>query len=172
MASVSKGLRHSKNINTRYNVFSKGPSYSRKCFMLFTYVRNCSLQSFSQDYLPSFSHHLCCVCVLILHLQFQVVYERQIFWELFHGNFLFIFIVFFFSTKKCTLYLKKKKQKNFILCLFFKNVSPSQRVVCFILNNLHFPMGEGIAFYALYKSKVLIIPCKADDSCLGLPDES
>ena len=34
-------------------------------------------------------------------------------------------------------------------------------------------MVEGIAFYALYKSRVLIIPCKADDSCLfiGLPDE-
>ena len=42
-----------------------------------------------------------------------------------------------------------------------------------ILNNLHFPMVEGIAFYALYKSTVLIIPCKADNSCLliGLPDE-
>ena len=34
-------------------------------------------------------------------------------------------------------------------------------------------MVEGIAFYALYKSRVLIIPCKANDSCLfiGLPDE-
>ena len=34
-------------------------------------------------------------------------------------------------------------------------------------------MIEGIAFYALYKSRVLIIPCKADNSCLfiGLPDE-
>ena len=35
-------------------------------------------------------------------------------------------------------------------------------------------MVEGIAFYALYKSRVLIlIPCKADDLCLfiGLPDE-
>ena len=32
-------------------------------------------------------------------------------------------------------------------------------------------MVEGIVFYALYKSTVLIIPCKADDSCLfiGLP---
>ena len=27
-------------------------------------------------------------------------------------------------------------------------------------------MVEGIAFYALYKSRVLIIPCKADDSSL------
>ena len=34
-------------------------------------------------------------------------------------------------------------------------------------------MVEAIAFYALYKSRVLIIPCKTDDSCLfiGLPDE-
>ena len=75
----------------------------------------------------------------------------------------------FFSTKKCALYLKK----NAILCLFLKNVSPSKKVVCFILNNLHFPMVEGIVFYALCKSRVLIIPCKADDFCLfmGLPDE-
>ena len=61
--------------------------------------------------------------------------------------------------------------KNAISYLFLKNVSPSKRVICFILNNLHFPMVEGIAFYALYKSRVLIIPCKADDYCLfiGLP---
>ena len=26
-------------------------------------------------------------------------------------------------------------------------------------------MVEGIAFYFLYKSRVLITPCKADDSC-------
>ena len=35
-------------------------------------------------------------------------------------------------------------------------------------------MVEGIAFYALYKSRVLIIPHEADDFCLfitGLPDE-
>ena len=32
-------------------------------------------------------------------------------------------------------------------------------------------MVEGIAFYALYKSRVLLKPCKADDFCLfiGLP---
>ena len=74
----------------------------------------------------------------------------------------------FFSIKKCALYLK-----NAILCLFLQNVLPSKRVVCFILNNLYFLMVEGIAFYALYKSKVLIISCKADDSRLfiGLPDE-
>ena len=34
-------------------------------------------------------------------------------------------------------------------------------------------MVEDIAFYALYKSRVLIISCNADDFCLfiGLPDE-
>ena len=34
-------------------------------------------------------------------------------------------------------------------------------------------MVDGIAFYALYKSTVLIIPFKADDFCsfIGLPDE-
>ena len=34
-------------------------------------------------------------------------------------------------------------------------------------------MEEGIALYALYKSKVLIKPCRVDDFCLfiGLPDE-
>ena len=63
--------------------------------------------------------------------------------------------------------------KNAILCLFLKNVSLFKRVVCFILNYLHFPMLKGIAFYSLYKSRVLIIPCKADDFRLfiGLPDE-
>ena len=63
--------------------------------------------------------------------------------------------------------------KNEISCLFLKNVSPSKRVVCFILNNLHFPMVKGIAFYALHKSRVLIIPCKTDGFCffIGLPDE-
>ena len=64
--------------------------------------------------------------------------------------------------------------KNAISCLFLKNVSPSKyRAICFILNNLHFPMVEGIAFYAPHKSRVLIISCKADGFCLfiGLPDE-
>ena len=66
---------------------------------------------------------------------------------------------FLFYQKMCTLFKE-------ILCLFLK------RVVCFILNNLHFPMVEGIAFYALCK-RVLIIPCKADNFCefVGLPDE-
>ena len=35
----------------------------------------------------------------------------------------------------------KKKKKMPILCLFLKNASPSNRVVCFILNYLHFPMN-------------------------------
>ena len=63
--------------------------------------------------------------------------------------------------------------KNSISCLFLKNVAPSKRVVCFILTNLHFPMVEGIAFYASHKSRVLIIPYKADVFCLfiRLPDE-
>ena len=63
--------------------------------------------------------------------------------------------------------------KNAMLCLFLKNVSPSKRVISFILNNLHFPMVEGTAFYTLHKSRVLIIPCKADGFCffIGLPDE-
>ena len=41
------------------------------------------------------------------------------------------------------------------------------------INNLHLSMVEGIEFYALYKSKMLIIPCKTDDSCffIVLPDE-
>ena len=76
----------------------------------------------------------------------------------------------FFSTKKMCTLLKK----NAFLCLFLKNVSPCKRVVCFILNNLHFPMVKDIAFYALYKSRVLLIPCKADGFCLFivLPDEN
>ena len=64
-------------------------------------------------------------------------------------------------------------KKNAVLCLFLKNVAPSKRVVGFILNNSHMLMVESIAFYAPYKSRVLIILCKADDFCLfiGLPDE-
>ena len=31
-------------------------------------------------------------------------------------------------------------------------------------------MVEGIAFYALHKSRVLLIPCKADDFCLFIGD--
>ena len=78
--------------------------------------------------------------------------------------------VFFSSLKKCAFSLKK----NAILCLFLKHVSPSKRVVCFVLKNWHLAIVKGIAFYALNKSWVLIIPCKADDFYLfiGLPDET
>ena len=31
------------------------------------YIHNWSFQRFKQDYWPSFWHHLCCVCVLILY---------------------------------------------------------------------------------------------------------
>ena len=61
----------------------------------------------------------------------------------------------------CFLFYQKNVHfisKNAFSCLFLKNVSPSKSVVCFILNNLHFPIVEGIAFYALHKSRVLIIP--------------
>ena len=77
-------------------------------------------------------------------------------------------MVFSFLPLFCALYLKKA-----VLCLFLKNVLPSKRVVCFILNNLHFLMVKGIAFYAPYKSRMLIIPCKADDFCIfiELPDQ-
>ena len=75
---------------------------------------------------------------------------------------------FLFYQKMCIIF-----KKNAILCLFLKNVSPSTRVICFILKNSHLSMVEGIAFYALYKSRVLIIPCEGEDSCLfiGLPYE-
>ena len=75
---------------------------------------------------------------------------------------------FLFYQKMCILL-----EKIAILCLFLKNIAASKRVVYFILNNLDFPMVEGIVFYALYKSRVLIIPCKAEHFCLfiGLPNE-
>ena len=51
------------------------------------YIHNWSLQPFSQDYWPSFSHHLWCVNVI--H-EFKVDSERQIFfWETFHSNFIY-----------------------------------------------------------------------------------
>ena len=59
------------------------------------------------------------------------------------------------------------EKKNAFLCCFLNKYNS------FFLNNSHLSMVEGIAFYALYKSRVMIIPCKADESCLfiGLPDE-
>ena len=75
---------------------------------------------------------------------------------------------FLFYQRMCTLFQKMEYR----VC-FLKMFRPLKQAVCFILNNLHFPMVEGIAFYALHKSRVLIIPCKADGFCLfiGLPDE-
>ena len=49
------------------------------------------------------------------------------------------------------------KKKKFFLCLFLKNVSPFRRVLCFILNNPHLSLVEGIKFYALNKSRELPI---------------
>ena len=128
------------------------------------------LHTFSQDYNLA-SHTSYVACFNFIHkwrdLQSEVDSERQIFEKLFVAI-LFTLMVFSFLPKKCAFYFKKcalyfKKCNS---CLFLKNVSPSKRVICFILNNLHFPMVEGIAFYALYKSRRLIIPCKA-----GLPDD-
>ena len=53
--------------------------------------------------------------------------------------------------------VKSQKQCVHSRILLLKNVSPPKRVVCFILSNLHFPIVKGIAFFALYKSRVLII---------------
>ena len=50
------------------------------------------------------------------------------------------------------------------MCLFLKNVSPSKRVVCFILNNLHIPMVEYIHTYIIghYNPSVRIIDLVSD----------
>ena len=83
-----------------------------------------------------------------------------------------------FIKKKCAFYFKTNVHfilKNAILRLFLKNGSHSKMVISFMLNNSYLSMVEveGIAFYALYKTRVLIILCKAEDSCLfiGLPNE-
>ena len=75
----------------------------------------------------------------------------------------------FFFSKLCALYLKK----NAIFCLFLKNDSPSKGVLGFILHNTYLSMMEGFSFYALYKSRMLLILCNADDFCsfLKLPEE-
>ena len=53
-------------------------------------IHNWSLQPFKQDYWPSFSHHLCCVCKNLIHkwrdLQYKVDSEWQIFEKLFVAN--------------------------------------------------------------------------------------
>ena len=66
------------------------------------------------------------------------------------SNFNNYFMVFSFLAEKVHFI-----SKNAISCLLLKNILPSKSVVCFILNNLHFPMGEGIALYALYKSRLV-----------------
>ena len=79
------------------------PIYFHKwyyCVLFFiivhTYIHNWPLQPFSQDYWPSFSHHI--YCVLILHkwrdLQFIVNSERQIYLRNFSWQFLFTLRVF------------------------------------------------------------------------------
>ena len=116
-------------------------------YEILSYLLNCCLQPFSEDYNSALEHHssqLCYFYSTVLHRLPYARFSRSFSWQ-----FLFNLMVFsFLPKKKCALYFKK----NTILCLFLKNVSPSKRVVCFILNNLHFPMVEGIAFYALYKS--------------------
>ena len=100
-------------------------------------------------------------------LQLSSTFKNRSFSEIFH-TVLFTLMLLSFLPKNVHFI-----SKNAISCLFLKNVWPSKSVICFILNNLHFPMVEGIAFYALHKLTVVIIPCKADDFCLfiWLPDE-
>ena len=123
----------------------------------YTYIYNWSLQSFSQDCWPSFNVFK----YQKLRVRFDSTHQYTHCWSLVQSVFSFL--------PKIVHFIKW----NAILCLFLKNVSPSKRVICFIPNNSHLSMVEGIVFYALYKSKMLIIPCKADESCLfiGLPDE-
>ena len=66
----------------------------------------------------------------------------------------------FISTKKCALYLKT----NAILGLFLINISPSKRMVCFILKNLPLSNDEGhcILCPVLIESADNTL-CKADD---------
>ena len=61
----------------------------------------------------------------------------------------------FLFFQKCALYFKKK---NAILCLFLKNVSPSKRLICFILNNLHFPMVEVFKYNFAKLIKIIKVP--------------
>ena len=63
-----------------------------------------------------------------------------------------ILIRFVSHQKVCILF---QILKNAILCLFLKNVSPSKRVVCFTLNNLHSLVVEGNAFYFHYRSQAV-----------------
>ena len=60
------------------------------------------------------------------------------------------FMMFSFYQKNVH-FIKKKMQ----FCACFLKMFCPLKVACFLLNNLHFPMVEGIAFYALYKSGLL-----------------
>ena len=64
------------------NSYYSSPALS--CLYTYTYIHNWLLQSFSQDYWPSFSHHLCGVCYSL-----QSTPNDRFFEKLFHGNFLF-----------------------------------------------------------------------------------
>ena len=68
------------------------------------------------------------------------------YWSLF--KLFFIYFFFLFCLNFIHVFFSILFKKNTILCLFLKNVSPSKRVVCFILNNFHIPMVGGIACYA------------------------
>ena len=78
-------------------------------------------------------------------------------------DFVLLVFCFLFYQRMCTLFQKMQ----FHVC-FLKMFRSPKRLICFILNTLHFPMVEGIAFYALHQSRLLIIPCKADDFCFFL----
>ena len=69
----------------------------------------------------------------------------------------------FFSTKKCAF----KKKCNYVFFLKIFRPIKGWYVLFWIIC-----MVEGIAFYAQYQSRVLIISCKEDDFCLfiGPPD--
>ena len=68
-------------------------------------------------YWPSFSHHLYVVCVNFIHkwrdLQFEVNFERHIFWETFHGN--FYFLSEFFCQKSAESKSPQKYYSYFVL---------------------------------------------------------
>ena len=82
-----------------------------------------------------------------------------------HAPFSFKVWCFLFYQKICISFNKI----HFCVC-FLKMFRPLKGWICFILNISHLSVVEGIVFYGLYKSRVLIIPCKADDFCLfGYP---
>ena len=72
-----------------------------------TYIHNWTLQPISQDYWPSFSHHLCCVFSFYTS-------ERKIFWEAFHGSFFLIY-----SQSFCQKSAEKKSPKKYFFLFCF-----------------------------------------------------